>query len=187
MPKPEKPKKKEKSVKPLIGKKPVDKTSIGKKQPTTVSYKDACSKIITFIRFFLNKPIIQHTGSSIAGFCQLSGCQELLNSKTKKEAIEKTSHDCPTGIQCYGICDLWDRTIKDDPEAQDKLWEAIKILQLHREKLLKERVIVTENGLFDLDTNTEITDEEFSSLSKGGKTKKSRKSKNKTRRRKIEQ
>ena len=49
---------------------------------------------------------------------------------------------------------------------------------------MEERVIVTENGLFDLDTNSEITDEEFSSMKKGGKTKKARKSKNKTRRRK---
>jgi len=181
MPKPEKPKKKTPSVKSPIGKKIVHEKQQNTSSPT-VSYNEGCSKIIKIIRFFLNKPIIQHTGSSIAGFCQLSGCQELLNSKTKKEAIEKTSHDCPTGIQCYGICDLWDRTIKDDPEAQDKLWEAIQILQLHRKKLLIERVIVTENGLFDLDTNREITDEEFSLMKKGGKTKKSRKSKNKTRR-----
>jgi hypothetical protein len=152
-----------------------------------VPYNEARSKIIQIIRFFLNKPIIEHTGSSIAGFCQLSGCQELLDSKTKEEAIAKTSHDCPTGIQCYGICDLWERSIKDNTEAENKLWEAIQILQLHREKLLKERVIVTENGLFDLDTNREITDEEFASMKKGGKTKKSRKSKNKTRRRKNKQ
>jgi len=164
-----------------VTKKPNDNTL------TKVSYNEARIRIIQIIRFFLNKPIIEHTGPSIAGFCQLSGCQELLTSKTKEEAIEKTSHDCQTGIQCYGICDLWERSIKNDPEAQNKLWEAIQLIKIHRDSLLRERVIVTEHGLFDLDTNREITDEEFSLKKKGGKTKKARKSKNKTRRRKIEQ
>ena len=127
MPKQQTPEKKASSVKSPIGKKVVDKKQPNTPSPT-VPYNEARIRIIKIIRFFLNKPIIEHTGSSIAGFCQLSGCQELLTSKTKEEAIEKTSHDCPTGIQCYGICDLWSKTIEGDTEAQDKKTTSRKII-----------------------------------------------------------
>jgi hypothetical protein len=133
------------------------------------SYNIARDKMIKIIRFFIvnEKPIINHSGPSISGFCQLSGSNELLQSTSKEDAISKTIQKSPHGISCDGICGFWNQSIKDDPEAQEKLWEAIQILQKHRNKLLTEKIIITSKGIFDINTGVETIDPHLN----GGNTK----------------
>jgi len=143
-------------------------------------YKEDREEVISLIRELKDKPLFdEHLGRSIAGITHLSGCEALKRVESMDDII-RLADPCNTSI-CIGIQHRLIQTITKSDRNYDydclkKLLSLLKLINKYYDELKDEKVVIGDTRENDINYG--------GSSSKGGKTKKSRKSKNKTRRRK---
>ena len=161
-----------------VSKRPAKKTISGDTlnkdgKKTQDEYVDDLVKLNELIDKLNEKPLFnEHLGHTVQSVSHLSGCNELQNVRSIddiKTLAQPTNETLPIGIQYKLLTTISDDNGKTyDNDILNKLLILFKLIKKHRSKFM------------------EIPFVKSSSLT-GGKTKKARKSKNKTRRRKIEQ
>ena len=136
-------------------------------------YVDDLVKFKALIHEVKDTPLFnEHLGHTVQSVAHLSGCIKLQEVKSIDEIIklaQPTNETLPIGIQYKLLTTISvDNGKTYNHDILNKLLSLFKLIKKHRSKFM-EIPIVKSSSL------------------EGGKTKKARKSKNKTRRRKIEQ